>query len=160
MHPDKTKIVYCRDGRRRGAYPNVKFDFLGYEFRPREVRNSQSGKRFCGYTPAVSPSSLNVMREAIRDLDIRRQTQLTLVDIANLINPLLKGWIAYYGRYTPSVLSTILRHVNQTLVGWMMRKFKHFKAHKVRTGRFLQRLVRNYPSLFVHWQIGMDDTFA
>ena len=89
-----------------------------------------------------------------------RQTQRTLVDIANLINPLLKGWIEYYGRYTPSALYTILRHVNQTLMRWTMRKFKRFKAHKVRTGRFLQRLVRDHPSLFVHWQIGMDDTFA
>ena len=69
MHPTKTKIVYCRDARRRASYPNVKFDFLGYEFRPRRVRNPQNGRAFCGFTPAVGPSALKAMRETIRDLN-------------------------------------------------------------------------------------------
>ena len=116
MHPTKTKIVYCRDGRRRASYPNVKFDFLGYEFRPRRVRNPQNGRTFCGFTPAVSPSALKAMRETIRDLNIRQQTQLALADVANRLNPLLRGWIEYYGRYTPSALSPMLRYVNQTLL--------------------------------------------
>jgi RNA-directed DNA polymerase len=128
MHPTKTKIVYCRDARRRASYPNVKFDFLGYEFRPRRVSNPQNGRTFCGFTPAVSPSALKAMRETIRDLDIRRQTQLALADIADRLNPLLRGWIEYYGRYTPSALSTMLRYVNQTLLRWVMRKFKRFKV--------------------------------
>ena len=131
MHPTKTKIVYCRDGRRRASYPNVKFDFLGYEFRPRRVRNPQNGRTFCGFTPAVSPSALKAMRETIRDLNIRQQTQLALADVANRLNPLLRGWIEYYGRYTPSALSPMLRYVNQTLLRWAMRKFKRFKAHKI-----------------------------
>jgi group II intron reverse transcriptase/maturase len=95
MHPTKTKIVYCRDARRRASYPNVKFDFLGYEFRPRRVSNPQNGRTFCGFTPAVSPSALKAMRETIRDLNIRQQTQLALADIADRLNPLLRGWIEY-----------------------------------------------------------------
>ena len=160
MHPTKTKIVYCRDGRRRASYPNVKFDFLGYEFRPRRVRNPQNGRTFCGFTPAVSPSALKAMRETIRDLNIRQQTQLALADVANRLNPLLRGWIEYYGRYTPSALSPMLRYVNQTLLRWAMRKFKRFKAHKIRASHFLQRLGRDGMGLFVHWQIGMTGTFA
>jgi group II intron reverse transcriptase/maturase len=160
MHPTKTKIVYCRDGRRRASYPNVKFDFLGYEFRPRRVRNPQNGRTFCGFTPAVSPSALKAMRETIRDLNIRRQTQLALADVANRLNPLLRGWIEYYGRYTPSALSPMLRYVNQTLLRWAMRKFKRFKAHKIRASHFLQRLGRDAMGHFVHWQIGMTGTFA
>jgi RNA-directed DNA polymerase len=160
MHPTKTKIVYCRDGRRRASYPNVKFDFLGYEFRPRRVRNPQNGRTFCGFTPAVSPSALKAMRETIRDLNIRQQTQLALADVANRLNPLLRGWIEYYGRYTPSALSPMLRYVNQTLLRWAMRKFKRFKAHKIRASHFLQRLARDGMGLFVHWQIGMTGTFA
>lgn len=91
MHPTKTKIVYCRDSKRRGQHPNVTFDFLGYCFRPRAVWGTQSGRLFCGFTPAVSSSALKAMREKIRDLHIRRQTQLSLNDIARLINPLLRG---------------------------------------------------------------------
>ena len=160
LHPTKTKIVYCKDERRRGTYPNVKFDFLGYEFRPRAVWGSQSGRLFCGYTPAVSPSALKAMRATIGDLDIRRRTQVSLADIARQINPLLRGWIEYYGRYTPSALSPLLRYVNQTLLAWAMRKYKRFKTHKIRASQFLQRLVRDRVSLFVHWRIGMTGTFA
>ena len=76
------------------------------------------------------------------------------------LNPLLRGWIEYYGRYTPSALSTMLRYVNQTLLRWAMRKFKRFKAHKVRASHFLQRLARDGMGLFVHWRIGMTGTFA
>jgi len=116
LHPTKTKIVYCRDGKRKGTYPNVKFDFLGYCFRPRWVKKSQDNSMFCGFNPAVSPSALKTMRSTIRDLNIRRQTQLSLADIARTLNPLVRGWIEYYGRYAPSALSPMLRYVNQTLV--------------------------------------------
>jgi hypothetical protein len=115
---------------------------------------------FCGFNPAVSPSALKTMRSTIRDLNIRRQTQLSLADIARTLNPLVRGWIEYYGRYAPSALSPMLRYVNQTLVRWAMRKFKRFKAHKIRASRFLQKLVREKMSLFVHWRIGMTGTFA
>ena len=160
LHPTKTKIVYCRDGKRKGTYPNVKFDFLGYCFRPRWIKNSRDNSMFCGFNPAVSPSALKTMRSTIRDLNIRRQTQLSLADIARTLNPLVRGWIEYYGRYAPSALSPMLRYVNQTLVRWAMRKFKRFKAHKIRASRFLQKLVRERMGLFVHWRIGMTGTFA
>jgi hypothetical protein len=159
LHPTKTKIVYCKDGKRKGMYPNVGFDFLGYGFRPRLVRSSRNGELFCSFTPAVSSSALKAMRATIRDLNIRQRTQLSLADIARKLNPLLSGWIEYYGRYAPSALSPMLRYVNLTLLRWAMRKFKRFKAHKIRASHFLQRLARDKMSLFVHWRIGMTGTF-
>src|SRR5271157_3656732 len=92
LHPTKTKIVYCRDGKRKGTYPNVKFDFLGYCYRPRWIKKSRDNSMFCGFNPAVSPSALKTMRSTIRDLNIRRQTQLSLADIARTLNPLVRGW--------------------------------------------------------------------
>ena len=160
LHPTKTKIVYCRDGKRRGAYPNVAFDFLGYCFRPRLVKRQRDGKLFCGFNPAVSPSSLKSMRAKIKALNIRRRTEISLADIAQKLNPLLRGWIGYYGRFAPSALAPMLRYVNQTLQAWAMRKFKRFKAHKIRAGRFLEKLSRSNANLFVHWRIGMTGTFA
>jgi RNA-directed DNA polymerase len=159
LHPTKTKIVYCKDGKRKATYPNVKFDFLGYCFRPRLVRKRRDNALFCGFNPAVSVSALKAMRSAIRELDLRRRTQRSLADIAQQLNPLLRGWIAYYGRYAPSALAPLLRYVNLTLLAWAMRKFKRFKAHKVRAGRFLQRLAVERPDLFVHWQLGMRGVF-
>jgi RNA-directed DNA polymerase len=160
LHPTKTKVVYCKDRSRQGAYPNVQFDFLGYCFRPRMVRRSRDNKLFCGFNPAVSSSALKAMRTTIRELDFRHLTQLSLVDIARRLNPLLRGWIEYYGRYAPSALYPLLRYVNQTLLAWMMRKFKRFAAHKIRAGRFLERLARENADLFVHWRLGMTGTFA
>ena len=100
------------------------------------------------------------MRSAIRDLNLRRQTQLTLHDLARQLNPLLRGWIDYYGRFAPSAPAPLLRYVNQMLLAWAMRKFKRFKAHKIRASGFLQRLAAERPDLFAHWQRGMVGTFA
>jgi RNA-directed DNA polymerase len=160
LHATKTKIVYCKDGKRQGAYPNVQFEFLGYCFRPRLVRRFRDNTLFCGFNPAVSGTAMKAMRSAIRELNLRRQTQLSLQDIARQLNPLVRGWIAYYGRYAPSALAPLLRYVNQTLLAWAMRKFKRFADHKIRASRFLQRLAAERPALFVHWQLGMTGTFA
>jgi len=159
LHPTKTKIVYCRDAKRRGKYPNVTFDFLGYCFRPRLVQNSRY-TLFCGFTPAVSVSAMTAMRTTIRELGLRHRTELSMADIARQINPLLRGWIAYYGRYTPSALNPMLRYVNLTLRAWVMRKFKRFAAKTIRAGRFLERMAREHTDMFVHWRLGLTGVFA
>jgi group II intron reverse transcriptase/maturase len=160
MHPTKTKIVYCKDKKRTSKYPNVKFDFLGYCFRPRLGRRFRDNSLFCGFNPAVSSSAMKAMRSTIRELKLRHPTQLSLQEIARRLNPLLRGWIEYYGRYAPSALYPLLRHVNQTLVAWAMRKFQRFKGHKVRAGRFLERLAAEHRAIFVHWDIGMTGVFC
>jgi RNA-directed DNA polymerase len=85
---------------------------------------------------------------------------MSLADIARQINPLLRGWIEYYGRYAPSALHPVLRYVNQALLAWAMRKFKRFAAHKIRASRLLQSLAKKNAALFEHWRIGMTGTFA
>ena len=160
MHPTKTKIVYCKDSNRKGSYPNVTFDFLGYCFRPRSAENVRNAIVFCSFLPAVSPSALKSMRATIRDLDVRRRTHVSLDDIARRLNPLLRGWIAYYGRYLPSALGPILRYVNQTIQAWLMRKFKRFKGHKTKAGLLLERLARDCPGFFVHWRRDRSRSFA
>jgi hypothetical protein len=132
MHPTKTQIVYCKDNKRRGTYPNVKFDFLGYQFRPPPVATAQRNEFFCGYTPAVSPAALKSMRTAIRNLRIPRQTPGTLVEIARQINPLLRAWIGYYGRFSRSGLAPLVDYVNQKVKAWIMRKYKLLRFHKTR----------------------------
>jgi hypothetical protein len=143
MHPTKTKVVYCKDGKRKGKYPNVKFDFLGYCFRPRLALNSRDKSLFWSFNPAVSPSAMKAMREAIRDLNLWHQTQLTLQDIARKLNPLLRGWIEYYGRYARSALYPVFRYINLKLRAWVMRKFKRFQYHTIRASQFLQSLLRH-----------------
>ena len=122
MHSTKTKIVYCKDGSGKGSHVNQGFNFLGYGFRPRLVKNSRRGSLFWSFTPAVSQAALTAMRKTIRKTNLRNRTQITLEDIANEINPVLRGWIEYCGRYCPSALYPMFRHVNRSLVAWAMRK--------------------------------------
>jgi len=160
MHPTKTKIVYCKDNNRKGNYPNVSFDFLGYCFRPRRAENARTKQVFCNFLPAISRSALESMRATVRDLDIRRQTHVSMDDIARQLNPLLRGWIEYYGRYMPSALGPFLQYVNQTLQAWVMRKFKSLKGHKTRARLFLTRLAGECPGFFAHWKPGRTGSFA
>jgi group II intron reverse transcriptase/maturase len=160
LHPTKTKIVYCRDYRRTGNFENVAFDFLGYCFRPRTVKGQRSQNLFCGYTPAVSKPALNAMRSTIRDLKLRKRTQVTLDDIARELNPITRGWIAYYGRYTRSALYPVVRYIDQTLAVWMKRKFKRFHHRLGRARDFLTKIASENPRLFVHWQLGAGGGLA
>jgi RNA-directed DNA polymerase len=153
VHPVKTRIVYCKDKKRNAEYPNVTLDFLGYCFRPRLVKNTRNRQLFCGFNPAISPAALKDIRSTIKSLKIRRQTDLTLEEIARRLNPLLRGWIEYYGRFTPSALEPLYRHVNSTLLRWVRRKYKRFAAHPIQAGRFLEQLARTPDAVFVHGRL-------
>ena len=154
LHPTKTKIVYCRDGRRKGKFENVAFDFLGYGFRPRSVKGPASQRMLCGYTPAVSKPALNAMRSKIRSMTLRKRTEVMLDDIARELNPITRGWIAYYGRYTRSALYPLVRYIDQTLAVWIKRKYKRFHRRLGQAREFLTKIARESPRLFVHWQLG------
>jgi RNA-directed DNA polymerase len=160
MHPTKTKIVYCKDSNRRGTYDQTKFTFLGYEFRPRPVRNSKTKQLFVGFTPAVSSTALTAMRQKLRRLGFHRRTELKLGDIAWSLNPILQGWIEYYGKFHPSALRPMLRSVNKILVTWAMRKFKRLRGKKTRAISFLLGIAEKCPKLFAHWKRGMVGSFA
>lgn len=160
MHPEKTHIAYCKDANRKVKYPNTKFDFLGYTFRGRVAKKRDSSVFFVSFSPAVSAKALKSMRQKTRKLNFRNQTNLSLADISRLYNPVLRGWLAYYGRFYPSAMAPILRHFNQTLVSWAMRKYKRLEGHKKRASLFIQTIAKRQPHLFVHWQRGVVGAFA
>ncbi len=160
LHPDKTKIVYCKDGKRKGKYSNTSFDFLGYSFCQRSVKNSKQNKMFVSFTPVISKAAQKSMRARIRREGARNRSDLSLDDIADWYNPVLRGWINYYGKYNRSALYPVVRHFNQTLVAWAMRKFKQFRGHKTNAMRFLANIAKKQPHLFAHWKIGMVGGFA
>jgi RNA-directed DNA polymerase len=160
MHPDKTKVVYCKDGRRRGEYPNTKFDFLGYSFRRRAAKNRKRNEVFVGFGPQVSAISLKAMRQTIRELNIRKRTHIRLADIAREINPILQGWLNYYGRYTPTALYPLWKYVNATLVAWAMRKYKRYARRKIQASRMIGVIAVKRPKLFVHWNRSRVGAFA
>jgi hypothetical protein len=113
-----------------------------------------------GFTPAVSPSSLKAMRTKIRKSRMRERTELSLTELAGWLNPIMRGWLAYYGKYTRSAMYAIVRHVNKTLCRWVTRKFKSLKRKKIGATAFLERCMKSNPGLFVHWREGMKGAFA
>jgi RNA-directed DNA polymerase len=160
MHPDKSKIVYCKDGSRKGKYSNMKFDFLGYTFRPRTAKNRKRNSIFVNFAPAVSSKALTSMRQTIRRWNYRNRTELSLEDIARMSNPILRGWLEYYGRYNPSAMYPVCRSFNKMLVAWTMRKYKRFKGHKTRASIYIEKISETQPGLFIHWKRGMVGAFA
>ncbi len=126
----------------------------GYSFRPRLVKNSRRGSLFWSFTPAVSQAALTSMRQMIRKTNFRNRTQNTLEDVARQLNPVLRGWMEYYGRYSPSALYPVFRHVNRSLVAWAMRKYKRLAGHRTRASLFLETISKKNPRLFAHWQKG------
>jgi group II intron reverse transcriptase/maturase len=160
LHPKKTRIVYCKDNKRTGNYPEKEFTFLGYTFRGRVTKGSVSNRLFIGFTPAVSKVALNAMRAKTRESKMRKRTELSLEDIARWFNPILQGWISYYGRYRRSALYPMLRHFNKTLVLWARNKYRRFRGSKTKSAEFLEKVSQRNTRLFAHWQMGMIGAFA
>ena len=154
LHPTKTRIVYCKDNDRRGEHPETKFDFLGYTFRPRRSKN-RYGKFFINFTPAASNKAKKAMRQRIHDWRIHLKPGLTLEDLAKVINPVIRGWINYYGRFYKSELYSVLKHMNRALVRWAVRKYKKLAGHNRQATYWLGRIASREPKLFVHWQMGI-----
>jgi RNA-directed DNA polymerase len=160
LHPIKTKIVYCKDGSRKGKYPETSFDFLGYTFRSRLVKVGSRNSFFVSFTPAVSKSALKSMRAKTKKCRWRSRTDLSLNEIARRFNPVLRGWMSYYGRYRRSAMYSVWRHFNKTLVAWAMRKYKPLARSKTRAAKFLEKIAEKEPQLFAHWKAGMEGSFA
>ena len=151
LHPDKTRIVYCKDSRRRGEHEHTWFTFLGYAFRPREAINRKEGEHFTGFSPAISPEALKAKGDRLRELRIHRQTTLSLDDLARWLNPIIAGWMNYYGRYYRSALYPLLRRVSLYLRRWAGKKYKRLGTYK-RFKRWWTGLLEREPGLFAHWQ--------
>jgi len=153
IHPDKTKIVYCKDDDRRGGDEELtSFDFLGYTFRPRRSKN-RYGKHFVNFTPGVSRKASKAMRVTTREWKLRMRSDKSLQDLARMYNPIVQGWINYYGKYYKSALYPVLRHLNRTLMKWACRTLKRFKRHRRRARHWLGQVAQKNPRLFAHWRL-------
>lgn len=156
VHPKKTKIVYCKDGRRKQDWPDAQFDFLGFSFRPRSTK-SRRGDLFLGFNPAVSAKAAKEMRQTIRSWKIHLWTQRSIDELAESFNPVIRGWINYYGSFNRSKLSRIFQQLDFALVRWAKRKYKK-KGSLTKARVWLRRLARRQPNLFAHWPLTLSAT--
>ena len=156
LHPTKTRIVYCKDDDRPSEYEHVAFDFLGYTFQPRRAKN-RWGKFFVSFLPAMSAKAAKTIRKTIREwrMASTRNNQ-RLEDLARVVNPVVRGWMNYYGRYYRSKCVQVLRHLNEALAAWARRKYKRFRRRERASMHWLARIARRDPRLFVLWQLGVQ----
>ncbi len=149
LHPGKTRIVYCKDTNRRGNYENTSFTFLGFTFRARGARR-KDGRKFSSFLPAVSRDALNKMGGVVRRRRINLRTTDDIAALAAWLNPVIRGWMNYYGQFYRSELYRLLLRINTYLVRWARRKFRRLRSFK-KAKRWWKGLLRRQPRLFAHW---------
>jgi group II intron reverse transcriptase/maturase len=154
LHPEKTKIVYCRDANRKGRYPNTQFGFLGYTFRGR-LAKSKHGRYFNSFSPAISNASAKRVRQQMSSWTLARWTNANLQDIAEKVNASLRGWWNFYGAFYPSVFKRVLAHLNIILVKWVVRKYRRFKGSRLKAVKWLRGIAEREPGILFHWQLGI-----
>lgn len=152
LHPGKTKIVYCKDDDRRSSYPQEKFDFLGYTFRARRSKN-RWGKYFVNFSPAISNKAAKGIRETARGWRWQLRSDKSLDDLARMFNPIIQGWINYYGRFYKSAMYPTLSLLDRCLVRWSMRKFKRLRGHQRKASQWMSGIALRQPGLFAHWRL-------
>jgi RNA-directed DNA polymerase len=157
LHPDKTKLVYCRDFKRKGKYKSVKFDFLGYSFQPRTAKSSRTGRLFLGYDCAISISSRKRIADKLEELNLMDMSFKSIVGIAQKLNPYIRGWVNYYGKFRGSELSKIFYLLRCRLVRWARKRYKRYRNSLNKAYAWLDRVRKQYTYLFYHWQLGYSN---
>jgi len=156
LHPEKTKLVYCRDHRRQGDYPTVKFDFLGYSFQPRTSKSKKNGELYLGYDCAISIGSKKRIADKMRELDIEHLTHKSIVGVAKFLEPYIRGWINYYGKFRIWEMNPIFQLLRRRLVTWARKRYKRYKTSINRAYDWLKRIKEQFPWLFYHWRLGFS----
>lgn len=150
LHPDKTRIVYCKDANRRGDYAHTSFTFLGFTFRPRGMR-AKDGHTFLSFLPAISRDALTKIGREVRSWRLHHRTGRSFADLARWINPIVRGWMNYYGAFFRSALHPLLARINAYLMRWVRNKYRRYRSR----GAFQQawqRVTTQYPRFLAHWQ--------
>lgn len=158
LHPAKTRIVYCGDGKRRGSYEQTSFTFLGFTFRARRSRN-RHGTQFLSFNPAVSKDALKKMGREVRSWHLHTRSDLSFNELARRINPVVAGWLNYYGRFRPWELRSLVMRINAYLVRWIRQKYKRLAGKRNAIAK-MQEIAQRYPRMFAHWRVTADAVLA
>ena len=152
LHPEKTRIVCCDPKPRRNPNQHYEFDFLGFTFRRRGARR-KGGGLFTGFLPAISNKAKKSIVRAFRSWNLQRCTSLSIDQIAKKINPQLRGWINYYGKFYPSEMNILWRILNKRLVRWFRSRSKRYRWHKTKAAKVLEQFKQRHSYLFAHWKM-------
>lgn len=150
LNETKTKIVYCKDYRRKQKAENVQFGFLGFSFQPRVSKSKfEKGRSFTVFTPEISKENQKKIRESIRETVNWRNTSQPIEQIAELLNSKLRGWINYFGSYGKRQLRQTMMYLELKLIKWIAHKHKQGTRKSTKQ---LQTLRMQTPKLFYYWE--------
>ena len=152
LHPLKTKIVYCKDHRRKEPHKQVQFDFLGFSFQPRPTKEWQSGQIRNVFDLAISASAQKKITEEFTRMKIHRDSTSSIEEIADRLYSKIQGWINYYGKFRKWDFLRVFRRLSYRLMLWVQNKYKF---SSIREGYdWLRNYQKVHPNLFAHWRYG------
>jgi len=154
LHPEKTKLVYCKDYRRQQNHNTVKFDFLGYSFQPRTVKSKKTDNLLLGYDCAISISSKKRIADKLEELKIEYMNCRSIVGIAKRLEPYIRGWANYYGKFRLHDMNPIFQLLRKRLVRWARNRYKRYKSSLRKAYEWLNSIRKQFPGLFHHWRLG------
>jgi RNA-directed DNA polymerase len=151
LHPDKTKVVFCKDANRRGDAEHTSFDFLGYTFRARLAKGR--GGYFASFSPAISATARKAIGKTIRSWHLNLRSGSDLTGLAEHVNPSVRGWFDYYGAFYRSELDSLAVRIDGYLIRWAMHKYKRLRGKPIRAWAWLNAVRQRQPRLFAHWYL-------
>lgn len=150
LHPDKTRIIYCKDKDRTKDYPITQFDFLGYTYRAVYIK-CRDGKLRNNFIASASQKACKSLRNKIKEMELHKMTGSNINIIAEIINPIVRGWINYFNKYNPSAIKYTIECIQRRIVRWAMCKYKHLRGRRQRAEKWLLEVKTREPKLFAHW---------
>ncbi len=155
MHPEKTRIVCCRNNNCKKDHIETHFTFLGFDFRRRQAVNGKTGQKFDSFQPAMSTQAYKAIKGVIKQKwNLRSKVHMKLKEIAQEVNPQIRGWINYYGKFYGTSLKKLYHHIDEAILRWAKRKHKKLRRRKSGSYEWLKQVKSKVPNLLVHWQLG------
>jgi RNA-directed DNA polymerase len=154
LHPEKTKIVYCKNYQRKETHDNNSFTFLSYGFEPRTIRSKLDVKKcFVVFSAAICQQAKTSIREKLREVLPTRWSNQTLTWFAQKLNPKIRGWINYYAKFNQHKAYGVFYYLNELIRKWIKNKYKiRVKSQLFKKYQLLQAA---NPVLFYHWRLGI-----
>jgi len=154
LHPEKTKIVYCKNYQRTEKHDCESFTFLSYSFQPRTVKDKFGrAKRLLVFSAAICNAAKTDIRSKIREVLHTQWSTQTLEWFAFKLNPKIRGWINYYTRFHRDEAQGVFYYLNELIRKWMKNTYKIRGKDKLY--KKYQLIQSQNPSLFYHWRIGV-----
>ncbi len=154
LHPEKTKMVYCKNYLRQENHDQNSFTFLSYTFRPRTAMDKYGRKKLIVlFNGAISSAAKASIRRAIRKVLNPQWVNGTLEAFAKVLNPKIRGWINYYGKFFKDRMIRIFSYLDYLMQRWIVKKYKF--TSKAKAVAEYKRIKAAMPDMFYHWKFGI-----